>query len=136
VTDGGARGKWVTFGVLVALLGVVVLVVALAGGRGSGGRLVLERMQAAGGGSELLASVPREVNEPSVARGKSVVLECTDADGKRVLRNRQPWPFIEEEGYPLPHAHQPATENQLRRIARCRVLGTSEKLEGELSLRG
>jgi hypothetical protein len=123
--------------VLLALLGAGVLVVVLAGGSGGEGRLVLERFTPPEGGrTELLVSVPREINNPSVARRATVVLECTDAEGKRVLRTRQTWPFIEEEGYPLPHAHQPATEGQLRRIARCRVLGTSEKLEGELGLRG
>jgi len=121
------------------VLGAVVLVLALAGGGSGGGgdRLVLERSVGRAGLMEIVASVPEALNKPRVARGKrSVGLECKDGTGQVILRGRHQWPFIYEEGYPLPHTHQAASEGELERISRCRVIGTTEKVEGELGLRG
>lgn len=136
-----ASGKWVTFGVLLAALLAGVGILALAGndggGGGAGGRLLLERTVGRGGLTEVLASVPESVNKPEVAKGKdSVGLECTDGRGDVVLRGRHPWPFIYEEGYALPHTHQAASQEELDKIAACRVTGTTEKLEGRLGLSG
>lgn len=112
-------------------------VVALAGGSGGDetGELKLERYTVPGGAPELLVSIDPEVNEPATARGETVGLECEDGRGARVLRAEVEWPFIEEEGFPLPHIHQPATDRELNRIATCRLTGTSITLEGRLGLR-
>jgi len=45
------------------------------------------------------------------------------------------WPFIEEPNYPQPHTHQPASTQDLARIASCRVTGTTVRLEGRMRLR-
>ena len=45
------------------------------------------------------------------------------------------WPFIEEPNYPLPHTHQPATDQEIARIAECRVTGTTVPLTGRMRLR-
>ncbi len=135
------RGKWTVFAALLAVLAVTSLVVLLAGGGSSEGEsyeLTLEQLPAPQGNvQELVVSVPREVNAPSVARNQPTVeLICEDGRGKQVLRARQEWPFINEEGYELPHQHQAATPQVLTSIARCRLKGTTIPLSGELGLRG
>ena len=86
--------------------------------------------------AELLVSVSRKLNVPETANGRATVrLRCDDGKGRRVLGGRIEWPFIEEPSYPLPHFHQPASEDDLRKIAVCRVTGTTEPLEGRMQLR-
>ncbi len=134
------RGKWTVFAVLVAVLAAGSLVLVLAGGGSSkeSYKLTLERLPSPQGSvQELVVSVPREVNAPSVARNQPTVeLICVDGRGKQVLRAKHEWPFINEAGYALPHQHQAATPQVLTSIARCRLNGTTIPLSGELGLRG
>lgn len=134
------RGKWTVFAVLVAVLAAGSLVLVLAGGGSSkeSYKLTLERLPSPQGSvQELVVSVPREVNAPSVARNQPTVeLICVDGRGKQVLRAKHEWPFINEAGYALPHQHQAATPQVLTSIARCRLSGTTIPLSGELGLRG
>ena len=52
-----------------------------------------------------------------------------DKDGKVIIKGTQPWPFIEEPGYPYPHAHQVDSPEKIEGARRCRVLGTETRLE-------
>ena len=134
------RKKWTVFAVLLAVLGGGVAVVGLAGGdendRG-GERLTVERSVVPGTRQpELLVSVDPKLNVANTAKnGRSVGLECLDGQRRRVLSARVEWPFIDEPNYPLPHAHQPASGQDLARIASCRVTGTTVRLEGRMRLR-
>ena len=135
------RSKWAVFAVLLAVLGCGVAVVALAGGsedEADGGRLTVERSVVPGTRQpELLVSVDRKLNVANTAEdGRSVGLQCVDGQGRNVLSARVEWPFIEEPNYPLPHAHQPASGQDLARIDKCRVTGTTVRLEGRMRLRG
>lgn len=134
------RTKWTVFAVLLAVLGAAVAAVALEGGGeddGGGGRLTVERSMVPGTRQpELLVSVDRELNVAKTAKdGDSVGLRCVDGQGRKVLGARLEWPFIEEPNYPLPHAHQPASSQDLARIDSCRVTGTTVRLKGRLRLR-
>ena len=135
------RGKWTVFAALLAVLVAASLILVLAGGGSSEGEsyeLTLERLPAPEGNvQELVVSMPREVNAPSVARNQPTVdLICEDGRGKQVLSSKQEWPFINEAGYALPHQHQAATPQVLTSIARCRLRGTTIPLSGKLGLRG
>jgi hypothetical protein len=133
------RKKWAVFAVLLAVLGGAVAVVALAGGDDDGGdsRLTVERGFVPGTRQpELLVSVERKLNVPDTAHdGRSVRLTCTDSAGATVIQARVDWPFLEEPNYPLPHAHQPASAEEIAQIAQCRVTGTRVKLSGRMRLR-
>ena len=86
---------------------------------------------------ELLVSVDSKLNVANTAEnGRTVGLECVDGQNRKVLSARVEWPFIEEPNYPLPHTHQPASSQDLARIAECRLTGTTVRLEGRTRLRG
>lgn len=134
------RTKWAVFAVLLAVLGGGVAVVALAGGgenSDGGGRLTVERSVVPGTQQpELLVSVDRRLNVADTAKdGRTVGLECLDGQDRKVLSARVEWPFLDEPNYPLPHTHQPASSQDLARIAKCRVTGTTVRLEGRMGLR-
>lgn len=132
-----SRTKWTIFGALLLGLLLVVAVIALAGGNDKGGDLTVERFVIPGSQqAELLISVSRSINVPETAKnGSTVRLRCNDGKGRMVLGGTIEWPFIEEANYPLPHYHQPAAEADLRKIAVCRVTGTTKPLEGRMQLR-
>jgi hypothetical protein len=135
------RTKWTVFAVLLAVLGGGVAAVALGGGddddRAGGGRLTVERAVVPGTRQpELLVSVDKKLNVPDTAKnGRTVGLHCVDGQGRKVLSARVEWPFLDEPNYPLPHAHQPTSSQDLARIASCRVTGTTVRLEGRMRLR-
>ena len=115
-------------------------VVALAAAEvttGEGGRLTVERSFVPGTRQpELLVSVQRKLNVAETADdGRTVGLICTDGDGRKVIQARADWPFLEEPNYPLPHTHQPASAEEIARIAECRVTGTTVALSGRMRLR-
>lgn len=125
---------------MLAVLGGVVAVVALAGGGdgdGDGDRLTVERFFVPGTRQpELLVSVERKLNVPKTATdGRTVRLICSDDKGRPVIQARASWPFLEEPNYPQPHTHQPASGGELARIAECRLSGTTVKLRGRMRLR-
>jgi hypothetical protein len=136
----GDRSKWAVLAVLLGMFVLVVVVVIVAGGSGSGGdggRLVVERGFVPGTKQpELLVSVNRDLNvAETAANGRTVGIVCTDSAGRNVIQARTEWPLIEEQGYPLPHAHQPATNQELARIEECRITGATVALRGRLRLR-
>lgn len=120
---------------LGAIAVLVVVPIALWAATSGGGKSNLRIDQGVSiyGAPEIVVNVPKKLNYPSQAtNGTSVKLICVDAGGKPVLTNTQPWPFINEIGYPYPHIHQPVTPQQLQAIARCRLEGTKTKFEGPL----
>ena len=120
----------------VAPLGLIAAVIATplilwtASSGGDGKALMVERWTNDKGTPELLVSLAEaEDNTLRATNGRrSVRLVCSGRDGERVLSATQKWPFIKEKGYEFPHAHQPATADQVRRAENCRVRGTSRKL--------
>jgi hypothetical protein len=46
-----------------------------------------------------------------------------------IIKTTQPWPFIEEPGYPYPHIHLGDSPEKIEGARRCRVLGTNKRLE-------
>lgn len=137
-----ATAKWRLFAALAGALLAIIVVVAIAvdgdDHQAGASGLTVERGKSPGSGApELVVSVPRKLNVPRTARdGRTVVVECLDAGGRRVAERRQAWPFMEEEGYPLPHIHLGLTSLEVGRVARCRLRGTTRRLEGRLRLRG
>ena len=55
-----------------------------------------------------------------------------DKDGKSLIKGTQPWPFIEEPGYPYAHVHQIDSPEKVEGARRCRVLGTNARLEAKV----
>ena len=118
--------------VILALIVVPVLVWAATGGGGSN-QLRIDQGVNIYGSPEIVVNVPKKLNTPAEANNATTVtLTCVDSGGGTVLQTQQPWPFIIEPGYPLPHIHQPVTPAQMQKIATCHVSGTKTKLQGPL----
>jgi len=133
------RSKWAVLAVLLGTFVLVVVVVMVAGGSGGGdsSRLVVERGFVPGTQQpELLVSVVGgPIVEETAENGRTVGIVCTDSAGRKVIQARTEWPLLEEQGYALPHAHQPATNQELLRISECRITGTTVALSGRMRLR-
>jgi len=117
--------------IVIVLLVVAPLAIwaATSGGSGDGDKqgLIVERGVSITGEPELVLSIAGDVEVTSGA--SSVTIECVDKDGKVLIKGTQPWPFIEEPGYPYPHAHQVDSPEKVEGSRRCRVLGTEARLE-------
>jgi hypothetical protein len=118
---------------------IVVLVAAplaiWAGTSGGGGDddkrgLIAERGTSIEGTPELILSIAGDVQVQGAAT--SVRVECTDKDGNVIVNGTQPWPFVDEPGYPYPHVHQIDSPEKIEGARRCRVLGTDTRLEAEV----
>jgi hypothetical protein len=129
------------------LLGLLAAGLVLLGtcGRGATGRggerlpvvrsgLTLAQRDAPDTGAELLISLPKaRLNTRATTGGKtSVTLTCFVATGARAFSVLQPWPMMEEFGYPLPHLHVPVGPQLLETIRRCRLTGPGIDLEGHV----
>jgi hypothetical protein len=118
--------------VIVIVLLVVAPLAIWAGTSGGSGEddkqgLIVERSVSTTGEPELILSIAGDVNVTSGA--SSVTIECVDRDGKVLIKGTQPWPFIDEPGFPYPHAHQVDSPEKVEGARRCRVLGTEARLE-------
>ncbi len=84
---------------------------------------------------ELVVTVENvEVNRPETAvRPGTVGLECKNAGGLMVFGGDQKWPFSDDLGTGLPHAHVPILSELADSIATCRLTGTKVPLEGRLT---
>jgi hypothetical protein len=119
----------------LAILAVIVVPILIWAGTsgGSNDQLRIDQGVSLVGEPEIVVNVPIKLNNPAEANNSANVrLVCADGGGTTVLATTQPWPFINEPGYPYPHIHQPVTPAQLQAIAKCRVEGTKTKLEGNL----
>ncbi|MGH2979628.1 MAG: hypothetical protein ACRDLQ_08320 [Solirubrobacterales bacterium] len=92
--------------------------------------LIAERSVGLTGEPELVLSIAGEARVTNGA--SSVRVECRDREGKVIVKGTQPWPFVEEAGYPYPHVHQADTPEKVEGARRCRVLGTDTRLEAEV----
>lgn len=92
--------------------------------------LIVERGVSVTGEPELVVSIAGDVKVTSGAT--SVTIECVDKNGKVLIKGTQPWPFIEEPGYPYAHVHQVDSPEKVEGARRCRVLGTDTKLESKV----
>jgi hypothetical protein len=123
-----------------ALILVVIAVPLIAWAASSGGdeqqSLVVERWTNDAGAPELIIWLgEKDLNTLETTNGKRTVqVECVGRDGQVVLDAEQTWPFVDNEaGYDAPHAHQPASREQLQRADRCRLLGTRVQLETDVT---
>lgn len=93
--------------------------------------LIVERALGLDGAPELILSLgDAALNTLDTTDGKRLVrVACFAPDGKPVLDAEQKWPFLDEPGYKYPHAHQAARRDQLQRVDRCLLEGTSIRLE-------
>jgi hypothetical protein len=121
---------------VVALVAVTAGLVVLTGsGDDDEARLLVERTTSQTTGEpELLVSAAGDAGkDPDVATEPGAVgLVCTDRSGRTTVTGRHPWPFAAEEGFDLPHVHQPAPAREVAATARCRLTGTREPIEGEV----
>ena len=115
--------------IVVLVAAPLAIWAATSGGSGTGDEegLIVERGVSLTGAPELVLSIagPAEVSSGA----SSVRVECMDKDGNVIVRGEQPWPFIEETGYPYPHVHQGDDPEKIEGSRRCRVLGTDKRLE-------
>jgi hypothetical protein len=120
--------------IVIVLLVVAPLAIwaATSGGSGDGDKqgLIVERGVSTTGEPELILSIAGDVEVTSGA--SSVTVECLDKDGKTLIKGTQPWPFIEEPGYPYAHVHQVDSPEKVEGARRCRVLGTNARLEAKV----
>jgi hypothetical protein len=120
--------------IVIVLLVVAPLAIwaATSGGSGDGDKqgLIVERGVSITGEPELVLSIAGDVEVTSGA--SSVTVECMDKDGKSLIKGTQPWPFIEEPGYPYAHVHQIDSPEKVEGARRCRVLGTNARLEAKV----
>ena len=121
--------------VLLVIIAVPLIAwTATSSGGGDDPILIVERAIGLDGAPELLVSLgDDDLNTlQSTAGKKTVRLECVGREGRVVLAAEQKWPFIDEPGYAYPHAHQPASRDQLQRADRCRLHGTRVRLETDV----
>jgi hypothetical protein len=119
----------------LAILALIVVPIVIWGATsgGSNDQLRIDQGVSIYGEPEIVVNVPVKLNNPAEANNSANVrLVCVDGGGKTVLATNQPWPFINEVGYPYPHIHQPVTPAQLQAMAKCQVQGTKSKLEGNI----
>ena len=123
-----------------ALILVVIAVPLIAWAASSGGdeqqSLVVERWTNDAGAPELIIWLgEKDLNTLETTDGKRTMqVECVGRDGQVVLDAEQTWPFVDNEaGYDAPHAHQPASREQLQRADRCRLRGTRARLEADVT---
>lgn len=123
--------------VAVLVIGGVALLAASGGGSEGGSQLVVERTVGPTGAPEVLISVRGSAGkDPQVARRPGQVgVECLDRRDRVVLAGEEGWPFVDDGTTPLPHLHRPAPPEQLDTIVRCRLTGTTVKLEGSVEVR-
>ena len=123
----------VPLGFIAAVIATPLIIWTASSG-GDEKNLTVDRWTNDKGAPELLVSLPsEELNTLASTQGKrSVRLECTGRDGQRVLVARQKWPFIRERGYEYPHAHQPATSDQVRRAEKCSIQGHRRSLRAKV----
>lgn len=124
-------------GAPVALMAVIVAMPLVLWATSSGGAeqgLIVERATGLTGGPELLVNlVDEDLNNLRTTKGRRTVrVECLGRGGRVVVDATQKWPFINERGYDYPHAHQRATREQLVQAERCRLRGTSIRLEADV----
>jgi hypothetical protein len=117
----------------VVILAPLILWAASSGG-GAAESLLVERATSRAGTPELIVYLgDKDLNTLKTTKGrKAVRLECLGRRGQVVLEAEQRWPFINERGFDYPHVHQPATVAQLHRVDRCRLQGTSVRLEADV----
>lgn len=128
--------------VVVTGLAVVAIALLVAGGsddapdtpvRAARSQLTLERfVLPTTGQPELLISLPdQRLNTLETTGGAtSVLLRCVDGAGAVKIRQQTEWPLLEEEGYPLPHIHQPLQPDVLNAVRSCRLTGTGIDFAG------
>jgi hypothetical protein len=133
---GAARAKLRTLmpGMMLAALVAAPLVVWAGSAGGEEKALIVERGPGVTGKNEFIVSLGDEdLNRLETTRGiRTVRLECRGRDGELVLRGEQRWPFVNERGFEYPHTHQAASREQLLEADRCRLRGTSVRLEAEV----
>jgi hypothetical protein len=120
-----------------ALIAAIIAVPLIAWTAFSGGDdpdLIVERWIGVEGTPELLISLGDEtLNTLETTNGQRVVrLECVGRDGRLVIDATKKWPFVDEPGYEYPHAHQPATREELLEADRCSVGETDATLEADV----
>jgi hypothetical protein len=121
--------------VVLAGVGVVLGVVALASGGGDGApaglRVQREALPSGGEGITVYVDDPG-ANVTATARGRhNVELVCVDSQGGVVLRATHPWPFTDtDQGAFDPHVHEPLSSREASQVSRCRLNGTEGPLEG------
>jgi len=115
--------------IVVLVAAPLAIWAATSGGSGTGDEegLIVERGVSLTGAPELVLSIagPAEVSSGA----SSVRVECMDKDGNVIVRGEQPWPFIEETGYPYLFFNQTDDTEKIEGTRRCRVLGTDKRLE-------
>ena len=115
--------------IALLVLGPLAIWAATSGGSGEGKEqgLIVERGVSFTGAPELILSIAGNVQVRSGAT--SVEVRCFDKAGKVIISGTQPWPFVDESGFPYPHAHQGGSPGEVEGARRCRVLGTDTRLE-------
>jgi hypothetical protein len=96
--------------------------------------ITLAQRDAPATGPELLISLPTgRLNSRRTTGGRTTVsLTCFESSGAKAFTVPQPWPMMEEFGYPLPHLHVPVGPQLLETIRRCRLTGPGIDLEGHV----
>jgi hypothetical protein len=96
--------------------------------------LTLQEFERPDTGPELLISLPKaRLNTLRATGGRtSVTLTCFGATGPPAFSIPQPWPLMEELGFPLPHMHVPVGQRLLDTIRRCRLTGPGIDLQGSV----
>jgi len=119
--------------IVLLVVGPLAIWAATSGGSGDSGDkkgLLVERGVSITGAQELILSINGDAQVTTGAT--SVRVECDDKNGKAIIDTTQPWPFIDEPGYPYPHVHLADEPENVEGARRCRVLGTDTRLEGKV----
>lgn len=121
-------------GAIAAIITIPLIMWTLFSGGGDEESLIVERWTNDSGAPELIVSlVEADLNNLDTTNGKTAVrLTCLGLDGQVLLDADQQWPFINDDGYEYPHAHQAASVDQVQQANRCQLDVTHVTLEAEV----
>ena len=138
ISPKGGRARLKRLAPKAAIL-VVIAAPLIAWTASSGGAqersLIVERWINDAGFPELIVSLgDPDLNDARTTSSRgSVRLMCTDDNDNVVIKAEQKWPFITEDGYKYPHAHQKAQDReQLEQVERCSLNGSGFQLEADV----
>jgi hypothetical protein len=135
--EGRSRILWIVLAVLVAVaVPLVVLALASGGGEESDEPDTASiKVERAPGLPEIVVYVEDpELNVAETARGrKRVIVECLNTADAVIYGRGYAWPFTDtDNGLLDPHVHLEIDPAQVERVSRCRLKGTTPRLEGRL----
>ena len=133
--EAATRTRLIAAGVILALAVPLGVVAAMGSGGGEDEHDTGMRVERSTELPEMLIYLDDDgVNVPQRARGRTVQVQCLDANGAIVATQDETWPMTETDAGTLsPHSHVPVNPARIGEVASCRIRGTEPLLQADVS---